>query len=82
MQLSTLCDTESFLLLQMTIVDAEFGTGVVKITPGHDFNDYELGKRHGLEHRMIACNVTQAMKGPSAPISILNKAVKIDWCCS
>ena len=25
-------------------VDPEFGTGVVKITPGHDFNDYDLGK--------------------------------------
>jgi valyl-tRNA synthetase len=30
-------------------VDKEFGTGAVKITPGHDFNDYALGKRHGLE---------------------------------
>jgi valyl-tRNA synthetase len=31
-----------------TYVDREFGTGAVKITPGHDFNDYELGKRHNL----------------------------------
>jgi valyl-tRNA synthetase len=30
-------------------VDSEFGTGVVKITPAHDFNDYEMGKRHDLE---------------------------------
>jgi valyl-tRNA synthetase len=30
-------------------VDREFGTGVVKITPGHDFNDYALGQRHKLE---------------------------------
>jgi valyl-tRNA synthetase len=29
-------------------VDKEFGSGVVKITPGHDFNDYEVGKRHKL----------------------------------
>ncbi len=29
-------------------VDKEFGTGVVKITPAHDFNDYEVGKRHNL----------------------------------
>jgi valyl-tRNA synthetase len=29
-------------------VDPEFGTGCVKITPAHDFNDYEMGKRHGL----------------------------------
>jgi valyl-tRNA synthetase len=30
-------------------VDLEFGTGCVKITPAHDFNDYEMGKRHDLE---------------------------------
>lgn len=30
-------------------VDMEFGTGCVKITPAHDFNDYEVGKRHQLE---------------------------------
>ena len=30
-------------------VDMEFGTGVVKITPGHDPNDFEVGKRHNLE---------------------------------
>ncbi len=29
-------------------VDREFGTGVVKITPAHDFSDYEMGRRHGL----------------------------------
>ena len=29
-------------------VDAEFGSGCVKITPAHDFNDYEIGKRHDL----------------------------------
>ena len=30
-------------------VDREFGTGVVKITPAHDPNDFEVGLRHGLE---------------------------------
>ena len=29
-------------------VDPEFGTGCVKVTPGHDFNDYAVGERHGL----------------------------------
>src|SRR5512141_2254838 len=29
-------------------VDPEFGTGCVKITPAHDFNDYAVGNRHGL----------------------------------
>ena len=32
-----------------THVDMEFGTGVVKVTPAHDQNDYEVGKRHDLE---------------------------------
>ncbi len=30
-------------------VDPEFGTGIVKVTPAHDVNDYEVGKRHHLE---------------------------------
>jgi valyl-tRNA synthetase len=30
-------------------VDIEFGTGALKVTPAHDPNDYELGKKHGLE---------------------------------
>ena len=30
-------------------VDKEFGTGAVKITPAHDFNDFEVARRHGLE---------------------------------
>ena len=31
------------------MVDPEFGTGCVKITPAHDFNDYQVGERHGLD---------------------------------
>ncbi len=31
------------------LVDPAFGTGAVKVTPAHDFNDFEVGKRHGLE---------------------------------
>ncbi|MBS5547492.1 MAG: valine--tRNA ligase [Lachnospiraceae bacterium] len=34
-------------------VDMEFGTGCVKITPAHDPNDFEVGKRHGLEEIVI-----------------------------
>jgi valyl-tRNA synthetase len=30
------------------LVDLEFGSGAVKVTPAHDFNDFETGKRHGL----------------------------------
>ncbi|CAG8441869.1 6486_t:CDS:10 [Ambispora leptoticha] len=35
------------------LVDMEFGTGAVKVTPAHDFNDYEVGKRHNLEFTNI-----------------------------
>jgi valyl-tRNA synthetase len=34
-------------------VDREFGTGCVKVTPAHDFNDYAVGQRHGLEMIVI-----------------------------
>ncbi|SSC09780.1 Valyl-tRNA synthetase (EC [uncultured Gammaproteobacteria bacterium] len=37
-------------------VDMAFGTGCVKITPAHDFNDYEMGQRHNLELINILTN--------------------------
>ncbi|HEU4341612.1 MAG TPA: valine--tRNA ligase, partial [Candidatus Binatia bacterium] len=36
-------------LLADSYVDKEFGTGALKITPGHDFNDFEIGERYGLD---------------------------------
>jgi valyl-tRNA synthetase len=42
-----LCQREIPIIAD-TYVDREFGTGVVKITPGHDFNDYAVGQRHRL----------------------------------
>ncbi len=42
-----LCDREIPVIAD-EYVDPEFGTGCVKITPAHDFNDYEIGKRHDL----------------------------------
>jgi valyl-tRNA synthetase len=35
-------------IIHDTYVDMEFGTGALKITPGHDPNDFEIGQRHGL----------------------------------
>jgi valyl-tRNA synthetase len=34
-------------------VDPEFGTGVVKVTPAHDPQDFDIGRRHGLEIRQV-----------------------------
>ena len=35
------------------LVDREFGTGIVKVTPAHDANDFESGKRHGLAEVVV-----------------------------
>ncbi len=42
-----LCDREIPIIAD-DYVDLEFGTGVVKVTPAHDFNDYAVGQRHQL----------------------------------
>lgn len=42
-----LCDREIPIIAD-DYVDPEFGTGCVKITPAHDFNDYAMGQRHDL----------------------------------
>ena len=47
-----LCDREIPIIAD-TYVDREFGTGALKVTPGHDPNDYEIGLRHELEQRTI-----------------------------
>ena len=36
-------------IIEDEYVDPEFGTGCVKITPAHDFNDYQVGRRHAME---------------------------------
>ena len=46
-------------------VDPEFGSGCVKITPAHDFNDYEVGKRHNLP--MINIFTIDAQLNDEAP---------------
>ncbi|MCP3711467.1 valine--tRNA ligase [Paraburkholderia sp. CNPSo 3274] len=46
-------------------VDREFGTGVVKVTPAHDFNDYQVGQRHGLP--MIEILTLDARINDNAP---------------
>ena len=48
-------------------VDPEFGSGCVKITPAHDFNDYEIGKRHKLEMiNILDDNATISETAPEA----------------
>ena len=50
-------------------VDMEFGTGCLKITPGHDFNDYEIGKKYAL-HEVEGVVHTSNNLEDFAPINI------------
>ena len=52
-------------------VDMEFGTGCVKITPGHDFNDYEIGKKYSL-HEINGTVFTSKNIDDFKPINIFN----------
>ena len=59
-----LCDRRIPIIAD-TYVEPEFGTGCVKITGAHDFNDYEVAKRHNLE--MIIIMTLDAHMSDSAP---------------
>ncbi len=53
-------------------VDMEFGTGCLKITPGHDFNDYEIGKKYAL-HEVNGQVKTSNTVSDFEPINIFNE---------
>ncbi|HQN65100.1 MAG TPA: valine--tRNA ligase [Methylophilus sp.] len=59
-----LCDREIPIVAD-DYVDLEFGTGVVKVTPAHDFNDYAVGQRHNLD--MISVIDLQGYVNENAP---------------
>ena len=59
-----LCDRDIPVIAD-DYVDREFGTGVVKVTPAHDANDYAVGQRHGLP--MIGVLALDATVNDNAP---------------
>ncbi|KAF9287120.1 hypothetical protein BGZ68_002223 [Mortierella alpina] len=72
------------IILDDIVVDMAFGTGAVKMTPAHDFNDCEVGKRHNLEFINILnddgtlnnnCGEFSGMKRFHARVAVL-KALK------
>ncbi len=60
-------------------VDREFGTGLVKVTPAHDPNDFEMGKRHGLEEINIldANGIINENGGPYRGLSRFDARKKV-----
>jgi valyl-tRNA synthetase len=61
-------------LIADPFVDREFGTGALKITPGHDFNDFEIGERFALDK--ISIFDADARIDPAA---FVNRAESGDW---
>ena len=59
-------------IIEDNMVDPEFGTGFVKITPAHDPNDFLVGQRHGLEQLQVidAQGVMNENAGPYAGMSV------------
>jgi valyl-tRNA synthetase len=55
-------------------VDREFGTGAVKITPGHDFNDFEIGRRHHLA-QISVMDTRARMNAESGPYAGMPREV-------
>ncbi|MCX6783926.1 MAG: valine--tRNA ligase [candidate division WWE3 bacterium] len=47
-EIETLNGIKKMKVIADDVVDPNFGTGVIKVTPGHSFDDYEIGKRHNL----------------------------------
>lgn len=62
-----------------TYVDKEFGSGVVKITPAHDFNDYKIGKTHHLDFINILTKKTTLNEnaGPYQGLTVVEARKKV-----
>lgn len=52
-EIDTLLGKTKLKVIADSFVDPEFGTGVVKVTPAHDPNDFEMGERHNLEIKEV-----------------------------
>jgi valyl-tRNA synthetase len=55
------------------LVDMAFGTGVVKVTPSHDKNDYETGLRHGLQQMQVINEAGKMTDAAGAPFAGLDR---------
>jgi valyl-tRNA synthetase len=75
-----LLDRRFPIITDAELVDPKFGTGAVKVTPAHDFNDFATGKRHKLEELNIL-NLDGTMNSVCGPFAgmdrfVARKAVK------
>ena len=67
------------IIADADLVDPEFGTGAVKVTPAHDFNDFDTGKRHRLDLFNILDSDGRIAREPEAPASLKRRVDRIGW---
>jgi valyl-tRNA synthetase len=67
-----LVDRELPIIADAILVDPAFGTGAVKVTPAHDFNDFEVGKRHALE-MLTVIDPDGRMNASAGPVAGLDR---------
>ncbi len=74
-----LLDRKFPIIADEILVDPEFGTGAVKVTPAHDFNDFEVGKRHGLEFISLLDEhgILTDVCGPFAGLTVMEAREKV-----
>jgi valyl-tRNA synthetase len=60
------------IIADAILVDPKFGTGAVKVTPAHDFNDFDTGKRHGLE-QITVIDPSGRMNAAAGPVAGLDR---------
>jgi valyl-tRNA synthetase len=65
-------DREIPIVADAILVDPKFGTGAVKVTPAHDFNDFDVGKRHGLE-QITVIGFDAKMTAAAGPLAGLDR---------
>ncbi len=65
-------DREITIVADAELVDPEFGTGAVKITPAHDFNDFAVGQRHNLDMINIL-NVDGTLNAEGGPFEGMDR---------
>ncbi|HVY46173.1 MAG TPA: valine--tRNA ligase, partial [Minicystis sp.] len=60
------------IITDAVLVDMSFGTGAVKVTPAHDFNDFATGKRHKLEE-LTVLNLDGTMNAEAGPFAGMDR---------
>src|SRR5438128_1567437 len=84
MEVESVEGTITLQVVADTAVDPKFGTGVIKVTPGHDPVDFEIGRRHNLPARTVIGfdGKMTTLAGKYAGLDRQDRAVLVPWFAS